>query len=55
MNRIYQGKVTSVERFDPRDKATPWKPFDADPKKARELWQDALWQHHVLFQDAVNP
>lgn len=51
MNRIYQGKVTAVEIPDGKDK---WKPFDAAPKKNREQWQSALWQHHQLFQDAVN-
>lgn len=42
MNRIYQGKVTKVEIF------TDGKPEPLDN------WQDALWQHHQLFQDAVN-
>jgi hypothetical protein len=50
MNRIYQGKVTAVEILDGKDA----KPFDADPKRAKEKWQAALWQHHQLFQDAVN-
>ena len=52
MNRIYQGKVTNVEILKGKD-GQP-EPFDADPKLARQKWQDALWQHHQLFQDAVN-
>lgn len=54
MNRIYQGKVSFVEIPTPGNKDNPWKPFDPDPKVARQKWQDALWQHHQLFQDAVN-
>lgn len=45
MNRIYQGKVTQVEVKGVNGE------WEALPKKQ---WQDALWQHHVLFQDAVN-
>ncbi|MBE0543617.1 MAG: type V CRISPR-associated protein Cas12b [Verrucomicrobia bacterium] len=57
MNRIYQGKVTNVEIANPDKTAPPdkrWLPFDADPKQAKSKWQSALWQHHQLFQDAVN-
>jgi len=56
MNRIYQGKVTNVEILDGKDEngKPQWKPFDADPKKHKEKWQSALWQHHELFQDAAN-
>lgn len=57
MNRIYQGKVTNVELANPDTKAPKEKkclPFDPDPKIAREKWQKALWEHHELFQDAVN-
>jgi len=54
MNRIYQGKVSFVEIPTPGNKDNPWKPFDPDPKVARQKWQDALWQHHQIFQDAVN-
>lgn len=50
MNRIYQGRVSKVEVVDGKD----WKPFDPDPKLATAKWQAALWQHHELFQDAVN-
>jgi hypothetical protein len=57
MNRIYQGKVTNVELANP-DKHAPadkrWLPFADDPKQAKTKWQAALWQHHQLFQDAVN-
>jgi hypothetical protein len=58
MNRIYQGKVTHVEIANP-DKHAPqdkrWQPFDLDDaKQAKAKWQAALWQHHQLFQDAVN-
>ncbi|MBI2925092.1 MAG: hypothetical protein HYY24_05235 [Verrucomicrobia bacterium] len=41
-----------------------WLPFADDPKQAKAKWQSALpvpskpgedgWQHHQLFQDAVN-
>ena len=36
MNRIYQGKVSKIERLD---------------AKGEPLGLDALWQHHALFQD----
>ena len=57
MNRIYQGRVTSVQisNTDPTTKAiTPWMPLAPDSKLAREQGEAALWDHHVLFQDAVN-
>ena len=44
MNRIYQGKVTAVEI--PGGKGEQGKPLDN--------WQDVLWHHHELYQDAVN-
>ena len=44
MNRIYQGRVSKVEI--PGGKETPWQPLPN--------WQDILWHHHQLFQDAVN-
>src|SRR5208283_3755667 len=44
MNRIYQGKVTNVKILPGND---------GQPEPLLE-WQDALWQHHRLFQDAVN-
>jgi hypothetical protein len=43
MNRIYQGKVTAVEIPDGKG---GWKKLDAG--------ESSLWQHHQLFQDAVN-
>ena len=46
MNRIYQGRVSSVETPNPGDEETPWRPLDN--------WESRLWQHHELFQDAVN-
>ena len=48
MNRIYQGKVTAVELPDGKDEhgKPKWKKLDAG--------ESALWQHHELFQDAVN-
>ncbi len=57
MNRIYQGRVAAVECPNPdptSQKANHWVPLDADPKGARQTGDDALWAHHVLFQDAVN-
>ncbi len=48
MNRIYHGRVNKVEILDGKDEQgnSKWKP--------RENWQEALWRHHELFQDAVN-
>jgi C2c1 CRISPR-Cas endonuclease, RuvC-like domain len=43
MNRIYQGKVTAVEIPDGKG---GWEKLDDG--------ESALWQHHQLFQDAVN-
>ncbi|HVU34128.1 MAG TPA: type V CRISPR-associated protein Cas12b [Opitutaceae bacterium] len=57
MNRIYQGRVAAVHVPNPDEtarKEVPWVPLDGDPKRARELGDNALWDHHVLFQDAVN-
>ena len=45
MNRIYQGRVTKVETLKPATK-NEWEPLPD--------WQNVLWQHHELFQDAVN-
>ncbi|HEY2950989.1 MAG TPA: hypothetical protein VGK40_00320, partial [Verrucomicrobiae bacterium] len=44
MNRIYQGRVTNVEILGGK----------AEQPKPLEKWEDKLWQHHELFQDAVN-
>lgn len=48
MNRIYQGRVTRVEIPDGKDEngKRKWKLLDK--------WRDVLWEHHKLFQDAVN-
>lgn len=48
MNRIYQGKVTKVEIIKGKD--AKGKPVWEELKD----WQSALWNHHELFQDAVN-
>ncbi|MDI6740226.1 MAG: hypothetical protein QME74_07665 [Candidatus Edwardsbacteria bacterium] len=45
MNRIYQGKVTQVERPKTENR-NEWEPLPN--------WQETLWRHHELFQDAVN-
>lgn len=52
MNRIYQGRVTNVEIPDGNDGT--WKPFDPDPKIARDKWQEFLWHLHEMFQNDVN-
>lgn len=57
MNRIYQGRVTALEKQNPDQaaaKSAPWEPLDSDPKRAREMGEEMLWEHHSLFQDAVN-
>lgn len=57
MNRIYQGKVSNVQKLKAGAKGTKpedWEDFDPDPTQAKAKWQAALWQHHQLFQDAVN-
>lgn len=48
MNRIYQGRVKVVEVSEGKDeKGRPrWRKLDN--------WQEALWRHHELFQDAIN-
>ncbi len=51
MNRIYQGRVTKVQILKPGTKGNKpedWTELD------KNTWQSALWQHHELFQDAVN-
>jgi hypothetical protein len=44
MNRIYQGRVTKVEIFNGKN---------AEPQPL-DNWEEKIWQHHELFQDAVN-
>ena len=49
MNRIYQGRVTNVQTLKPGAKGNvpdDWQPL--------QKWEEQLWQHHELFQDAVN-
>lgn len=48
MNRIYQGKVATVDIVDgdSEDDEIKW--------KALHGWSTLLWQHHELFHDAVN-
>jgi hypothetical protein len=43
MNRIYQGRVTAVDQVDLDGKSAPM-----------DDWAQKLWEHHALFQDAVN-
>lgn len=49
MNRIYQGRVKNVEILQEGKKGAESNAWDAIPD-----WGKALWQHHELFQDAVN-
>src|ERR1700722_616270 len=44
MNRIYQGRITRVESQDGNG---GWQILDGN-------WDEKVWQHHKLFQDAVN-
>lgn len=49
MNRIYQGRVCGVSTLNPDTKTAlelRWLP--------RSGWEMELWQHHALFQTAVN-
>jgi len=47
MNRIYQGRVSSVQIANPTPKTEPlW--------LAAPSGDELLWQHHTLFHDAVN-
>lgn len=49
LNRIYQGRVAKVEIQNPdaaQRAENPWVPLVE--------WEKKLWNHHVLFQDAVN-
>jgi hypothetical protein len=47
MNRIYQGKVSKAELLDAKGEPLTSPPQDWDGLSA-------LWEHHALFQDAVN-
>jgi len=49
MNRIYQGRVCGVSQSNPDTKAAPelrWLRMDG--------WEKTMWEHHALFQAAVN-
>jgi hypothetical protein len=46
MNRIYQGRVSNAETID--SKGSPL------PPPENWNWESVLWDHHALFQDAVN-
>ncbi|MBC8347041.1 MAG: type V CRISPR-associated protein Cas12b, partial [Verrucomicrobia bacterium] len=49
MNRIYQGKITRIEHKPENEEGggeVDWEPLPD--------WEEALWRHHELFQDAVN-
>ena len=56
MNRIYQGRVSTVEILKPgtRGRTAEYEPLSADAKEARAAGENLLWEHHRLFQDAVN-
>lgn len=57
MNRIYQGRVNKVQILKEGAKGKSpedWQDLDNDPKEARRLDEELLWNHHQLFQDAVN-
>jgi hypothetical protein len=45
MNRIYQGRVSRAELLDAKGETISQPDWD---------WEGALWDHHALFQDAVN-
>jgi len=58
MKRIYQGRVIEVEILKPGSKNEWVSLVPGDTPEARSAnrhaWQVVLWQHHELFQDAVN-
>lgn len=45
MNRIYQGRVSQAEMLDAKGERLSTPDWD---------WEGALWDHHALFQSAVN-
>jgi len=45
MNRIYQGRVSRAEIIDEKSNVVSAPDWN---------WESALWDHHALFQDAVN-
>lgn len=57
MNRIYQGRVSSVQiPSGGKNKAqtTEWEELHLDPKEAKKIGERILSEHHEIFQDAVN-
>lgn len=57
MNRIYQGRVNKVQILKEGVKGKSiddWEELSNDPNEARRLGEELLWNHHQLFQDAVN-
>jgi hypothetical protein len=57
MNRIYHGRVTKIEIFNGKNaEPQPLENWDekllVSPKVAAAT--EGGWQHHELFQDAVN-
>jgi hypothetical protein len=60
MNRIYQGKASNVQIQKLPSSEGPGVGKAKKGKKPEPEWvdlpdwQSALWQHHTLFQDAVN-
>jgi len=68
MNRIYQGRVSKVEiqtaLSAPTGERNKGEVSNTNPWQPLPNWQDILpvapkhseggWQHHELFQDAVN-
>jgi IS605 OrfB family transposase len=49
MNRIYQGRISKVEALKPDTKGKDESDWLDLPN-----WEQAVWDHHELFQDAVN-
>lgn len=58
MNRIYQGRDNKVQILKPAvtkpKSPEDWQELDSNPNEARRLGEELLWNHHQLFQDAVN-
>jgi hypothetical protein len=56
MNRIYQGRVSKVEIQNILSASTGERNkrevSNQNPRQPLPNWQDILWQHHELFQDA---
>ncbi|MDP3849785.1 MAG: type V CRISPR-associated protein Cas12b [Luteolibacter sp.] len=57
MNRIYQGRVSTVQTLVPGSTGLlpeHWEPLDEFPMAAKKMGEEVLFRHHELFQDAVN-